>query len=285
MKSFYKRLNVITLIFFILGIIFSAYQLYNFPSAIEQQSPSVTPATVEEITPVMQQLNFIVGITLALGLVTLIFSIYLLNFSKESERIVYVEKSEKQKKDEKEQDENKDKQFDENALKEIKETVGKKRTLQTKGDALLSTLCNKLEASQGIIYRSKKQKTKRTIELFAAYAFSMPDSESLSYEFGEGLAGQAAKEGKVMNIKDVPEGYLNIISGLGNASPRHLMIYPVKSEEGEVDAVLEIASFREFTKVDENLIQRAAKMLEDELKNETSKSKGNEATTEKKKSD
>lgn len=278
MKSFYKRLNIIILIFFVLGIVFSAYQLYALPVLLEKQSTAVTPAIISEIRPVIWQINFVIGLTLVLGLVSLVISMYLLNFTKENERIVYVEKSEKEKKEEKEKEANKEKAFDEHALKEISDNFSQKRNLKTKCDALLSGLCNKVEASQGLFYITKKSKSKRYIELLSTYAFSLPDSEKLSYEFGEGLAGQAAKEGKTMNIQNVPEGYINIVSGLGASSPGHLMICPVKNGN-EVEALVELASFKPFEKADENLIENALALVHDEL----NKEKGKKGSSEKEK--
>jgi methyl-accepting chemotaxis protein len=49
-------------------------------------------------------------------------------------------------------------------------------------------------------------------------------------------------------VDDVPDGYVKIVSGLGIASPRYLLIVPVKNQE-QVLGVMEIAT---FTPLDEN---------------------------------
>jgi hypothetical protein len=134
-----------------------------------------------------------------------------------------------------------------------------------KYEKVLSRLCMKIDASQGLVYSVKKEKNKRYIELYATFAYNLPESDTMKYEFGEGLAGQVAKEGKKINIKDIPKGYITIISGLGASSPNHLAILPIK-ENGEVVKVVEIASFNEISNADENLIAEVLKIQEESPK-------------------
>jgi putative methionine-R-sulfoxide reductase with GAF domain len=94
----------------------------------------------------------------------------------------------------------------------------------------------------------------------ASFAYFKAESKSVSYEFGEGLTGQVAKEGKLINISTVPEGYVTIISGLGNSSPKHLMIVPIKLENAVV-GIIELASFKTFTKADEDFLNELSPLL------------------------
>jgi putative methionine-R-sulfoxide reductase with GAF domain len=100
----------------------------------------------------------------------------------------------------------------------------------------------------------KKKGNTRYIELFASFAYHVPEGEIVTFKFGEGLAGQVAKEGKLVNLQSVPEGYIQILSGLGSSSPTNLIIIPVRSE-GEIIGVVEIASFKEFSQQHEVLLQ------------------------------
>ncbi len=130
----------------------------------------------------------------------------------------------------------------------------------------LSVVCKQFEASQAAAYEVKKDGEYRVIELFASFAHIIPEGKQVVYRFGEGLAGQAAKEGKLLNIKSVPEGYLQIISGLGKASPTHLIIIPILSNE-EVIGVVEIASFKEFSVAQEKALQECFNKLALKLTN------------------
>ncbi len=264
MKSFYSRLNIILVIFFILGVIFSAYVLFNLPKELQLASSRIDFSVIEKLKPLFIQTNVIIGITLFLGIAGLIFSLYLINSFKTSEKIVYVEKSESQRRNEEKQEKESEEKTLQTKLDGIRAKIKSEKDHKKRCDKFLSAVCNTLEASQGILYLTKKEKNKRLIELYAAYAYSLPDSEKLSYEFGEGLAGQAAKEGKKVNIKDVPEGYITVISGLGNATPDHLFIFPLVESE-ETVALIEIASFRPIWPSDEMLVEKALALSELEI--------------------
>ncbi len=261
MKSFYNRLNIILTIFFVLGILFSAYNLFNLPVQLEQQSGNIDLNVVKEIKPVLNQTYVIVGFTLLLGLISTIIYLFMQNYSKAVEKIVYVEKTASQKKADEVRETQKEEQQHRTLLDEIKKDLNTVKEPQKKYEKVLSNLCMKLEASQGIVYQAVTSEEKRFLEYFASFAFSIPDSKSIRYEFGEGLAGQVAKEGKSVNITDVPEGYITIISGLGKSTPKHLVIVPVH-ENDQVTKVIEIASFKPFTQDQEKLIEDSFKLID-----------------------
>src|SRR5690606_16118762 len=61
----------------------------------------------------------------------------------------------------------------------------------------------------------------------------------------EGLVGQCAREKGRILLTKVPNGYINISSGLGKIKPTNLIILPVLFENN-VKAVIELASLQEF---------------------------------------
>ncbi len=128
----------------------------------------------------------------------------------------------------------------------------------------LTLICRELEASQAALFVAKQYEGKRILELFATYAYHIAESKTFHYEFGEGLAGQVAKEGKLVTIKNIPEGYITILSGLGKASPAELIIAPVHYQE-QVVAVLEIASFKRFTRTDEAFVGQVSELISHRL--------------------
>ena len=261
MKSLYNRLNVILTVFFVLGILFSAFNLYNLPAQLEKISGRVDLSVISELSPVINQTYFIVGLTLALGLGSIILALYLLNYTKTSEKIIYVEKSETHQQEEDKKEEIARKEDLAKQIKDIHSGIKDLKDKKEKYEKVLSKLCMKIEASQGLVYEVFKEKNKRYIQLFASFAYNLPDSELIRYEFGEGLAGQVAKEKKKINIDDIPEGYITIISGLGASSPNHLAILPVLDID-EVIYVVEVASFNKISDADETLIVEALKLEE-----------------------
>jgi len=115
---------------------------------------------------------------------------------------------------------------------------------------LLSMLAKEREISQGIFYIVDKKDDKDFLKVLSAYAYESTDTGDRIFEWGEGFPGQVAKDGTLINIFDVPVGYISIVSGLGKADPASLILFPVIHDE-KVIAVIELASFHKFTEEDE----------------------------------
>lgn len=130
---------------------------------------------------------------------------------------------------------------------------------------VLLHLCKTLEAGAAALYASRHEAKKRYIEVIDGYAFTFPDSQPLSYEYGEGFAGQVAKTGVRMLIDRVPEGHIRVFSGLGGASPSFLAVLPLKNAASEVSGVLEIALFHPLNSDDIELLDLAARWLSQHL--------------------
>lgn len=133
---------------------------------------------------------------------------------------------------------------------------------------ILKHICNELEAVSGAFYVAHTDTDLRKIELIATYAFSLPDSHTLFYEFGEGIAGQVAKIGQKTYIRDIPEGYLNVLSGLGESQPSVLLAVPIQQDntqkevkENPVKGVIELASFKDFTDSEKEYIDKVADLV------------------------
>lgn len=131
-------------------------------------------------------------------------------------------------------------------------------------DEVLSTglqaVCRQLDAGQGAVYASEENESGRTLELKGGYALSLGENATISFTYGEGLVGQAAKGARTLYLDEIPEGYIKIISGLGSASPRHLLIVPVM-KESKVFGVLEIASFSPITEDQRRFVEETAQLM------------------------
>ncbi len=82
--------------------------------------------------------------------------------------------------------------------------------------------------------------------LVGSYAFGKGTRLDARIELGEGLAGQAALEKRVISVTEVPEDYARINSTLGDSAPCNILAAPFV-HEGSLMGVLEFASFREFS--------------------------------------
>jgi putative methionine-R-sulfoxide reductase with GAF domain len=112
---------------------------------------------------------------------------------------------------------------------------------------LLIRIAREKELLQGLflLYDGKS-----VLSYLSGYACNNENIEELSFEAGEGLAGQVALDRKLINLKNVPEGYITVKTGLGQASPSSLIVFPVINDN-QLIGVMELASFREFTSEDE----------------------------------
>jgi CheY-like chemotaxis protein/signal transduction histidine kinase/HAMP domain-containing protein len=126
------------------------------------------------------------------------------------------------------------------------------RDLVTVGKTLLSELSPLVNAQQGAIYQMERgepvelgdavEPTK--LRLLAGYAQRSDQPERI--QVGVGLVGQAAAEKQRILLHDVPPGYTQILSSLGTAPPKSILVLPVLFE-GETMAVIELAALRPFT--------------------------------------
>jgi len=124
----------------------------------------------------------------------------------------------------------------------------------------MKTICRQLEAGQGALYAFKEADDKRWIELTGGYALTIGENTTIKFDLGEGLIGQSAVVGKTLYIDEVPEGYMKIASGLGMASPRYLLITPLKKDE-KVIGVWELSTFKALTENQRKFVEDAANLL------------------------
>jgi len=79
----------------------------------------------------------------------------------------------------------------------------------------------------------------------AAVAYGRRKLANRRCELEEGLVGRCAFEKAPVYLKQVPEDYVRITSGLGDDNPRVILLVPLKANE-TIYGVIEIAGFNEF---------------------------------------
>jgi HAMP domain-containing protein/CheY-like chemotaxis protein/signal transduction histidine kinase len=122
------------------------------------------------------------------------------------------------------------------------------KDMLTVGRLILSELAPVVSAQQGAFYVMDAQPGGESrLRLLASYAFRERKNVANSFALGEGLVGQAALEKERILLTSVPPDYIQISSGLGEATPLNIIVLPV-TFEGEVKAVMELASFERFNK-------------------------------------
>jgi putative methionine-R-sulfoxide reductase with GAF domain len=141
-----------------------------------------------------------------------------------------------------------------------KDLLAKLRTIKNVREftqTFLWAIAKGLEASQGAFFIAQSRDGIKLLSFTAGYAYHIAETETIEFEYGEGLSGQVAKEGKLININTVPDGYISILSGLGQATPTSIIIFPLKKDD-EVIAVIELASFNCFDGEEEDFLREIA---------------------------
>ena len=108
---------------------------------------------------------------------------------------------------------------------------------------IISNLVNYLDANQGAIFvLNDKKEDDPFFELQAAVAYDRRRYLKKEIRKGEDLVGRSAHERASIYMTDIPDDYVEITSGMGNANPTSILIVPVMINE-IVYGVIEIASF------------------------------------------
>jgi transcriptional regulator with GAF, ATPase, and Fis domain len=97
------------------------------------------------------------------------------------------------------------------------------------------------------------------LEMTACYAFNRKKHVSKRIEIGQGIIGQAYLEGGSVLLTDVPNGYTEITSGLGESTPTCILVVPMKYNE-KIEAVIEIAGFEKFERYQVEFMEKVGEI-------------------------
>jgi len=119
------------------------------------------------------------------------------------------------------------------------------KDIRTVATLILSELAPLVRAQTGVFYLNEPADDEPLLNFLAGYALT-PRRQAFSFKLGQGLVGQCAYEKRNILVPNAPGEYLEIMSGTGAASPSNIIILPV-AFEGEIKAVIELASFEAFS--------------------------------------
>jgi len=134
------------------------------------------------------------------------------------------------------------------------------KDLEAVSKLIMSELTPLVSANYGAFYIMEGEGAGAVLKLIASYAYKERKHVANRFHLGEGLVGQSALEKKPILLTSVPDDYIRITSGLGEAPPRNILVLPVLFE-GEIKAVVELASFLPFSQIHQIFLDQLAESV------------------------
>lgn len=139
-----------------------------------------------------------------------------------------------------------------NGQSELAEQVLGQLTLNMLGRNVLQFFAQYLGAVVAAVYVRQQH---GGLTRVASYGFSQQqEMQEQSIYSGEGVVGKAAEQDKVITLDDVPQNYFKVSSGLGEGSPRSVLVVPT-SDDDKVNGVIELGFLRALTPRDIEFMQ------------------------------
>lgn len=140
---------------------------------------------------------------------------------------------------------------------ELNEEMRGVREINTLSSRIITYICRYLNMQIGRFYVKTDS---NTFKVFGSYSYNSSEGSPDEFNIGEGLVGQAALEDKIVLVQDVPADYIKIISGLGEAVPKNILIAPCMYHE-EIECIIELGSFNQFTDVQLKFIEQVSENI------------------------
>ncbi|MEO8473061.1 MAG: GAF domain-containing protein [Chryseolinea sp.] len=242
----YKLILLLASIFF-LGMGASLYFIYSLPHALR-----LTHGYDDAFSTVY----LVVGATFLMGGIALLFAVQY-----KKEMLVFRDRTLEASIAEQEADHASKTKINLEAIQSALSETGSASEIAERG---LRVISKELQVGQGAFYKAIEEDGKRKLSLDSGYAFSVGESTEITFEFGEGLIGQSAANGSTLYVDDIPEGYIKIVSGLGSAYPKYLLIVPVKKGD-QIKGVIELASFSKVTEDQRRFVEEGAQLIADKI--------------------
>jgi putative methionine-R-sulfoxide reductase with GAF domain len=129
------------------------------------------------------------------------------------------------------------------------------------GDRIISTLVQYTQANQGGLYiLNDDDENNKHLELISLFAFNLKKFEKQRFKLGEGILGQTFLEKETTYLTNLPEEYVRITSGLGDAPPKSILLVPLKVDK-EVYGIVELASFNDFLPHEISFVERLGETI------------------------
>ncbi|QHT67585.1 PAS domain-containing protein [Rhodocytophaga rosea] len=132
---------------------------------------------------------------------------------------------------------------------------------------IISQLVSYMNANQGGLFIVNNENTEDIhLELAACYAYQKKKHLKKRIDIGEGLVGQVYLEKDTIYMTDVPAEYVHITSGLGEATPRSILLVPIQVND-TFEGVIELASFQQMLPYQIQFIEKISENIASTIAN------------------
>ena len=132
---------------------------------------------------------------------------------------------------------------------------------------VISNLIDYVGANQGGLFLLNEEDPNDIyIELISSFAYNRKKFLTKKIQIGEGLVGACVQEKQTILLNNIPDDYIEITSGLGEAKPNNLIIIPLKKDD-LVYGVIELASFKPFETYEVEFMEKVAESIADTIIN------------------
>ncbi|EPM55074.1 sensor histidine kinase/response regulator [Pseudomonas syringae pv. actinidiae ICMP 19071] len=139
-----------------------------------------------------------------------------------------------------------------NGQSELAEQVLGQLTLNMLGRNILQFLTQYLGASVAAVYIRQDHGGFTRV---ASYGFSREqEQQDQTIHSDEGVVGQAASQDRIITLDELPENYFKVASGLGEGSPRSVVVVPISNDD-QVNGVVELGFLRPLTEQDVEFLE------------------------------
>jgi signal transduction histidine kinase/HAMP domain-containing protein/DNA-binding response OmpR family regulator len=129
------------------------------------------------------------------------------------------------------------------------------RDLPVVAELIMEELTPLVSAQYGAFYLAEEGERGAALRLVGSYGRPDDDSRPTRFSFGRSLVGQAARSRRTITVDELPEGYVTISSGLGQAVPTALILLPILFED-QVLGVIELAAVTPFRAIHRDFLEQ-----------------------------
>src|ERR1700677_318045 len=134
------------------------------------------------------------------------------------------------------------------------------RDLAVVAELIMDELAPLVGAQHGTFFLAESADGDTQLRLIAGYGLRADKTAPIQYRLGQSLIGQVARSKRSIIVGNLPERYVKISSGLGEAPPASLAVLPILFED-QVLGVIDLASFASFSPVQTDFLEQLTETL------------------------